>query len=85
MVKNGEITEQQAKRLKPQDCHAPRLIGYPKIHKEKIPLHGVVSTIESPYEMISKALKPILGHTRTPIPKRLAMVHRQFRIEMQQK
>ena len=67
MVQNGEITEQQAKRLKPQECHAPRLIGYPKIHKEGTPLRGVVSTIGSPYEKISRALKSILkllqGHS----------------------
>jgi len=60
MVQNGEINERQGKYLKPQDCYAPRLIGYPKVHKEGIPLCGVISTIGSPYDKISKALKPIL-------------------------
>ena len=60
MVNNGEITEQQGKRLKPNDCRAPRLTGYPKIHKPDVPLRGVVSFISSPYENISKALVPIL-------------------------
>ena len=41
-------------------CHAPTLIGYPKIDKKRIPLRGVISTIGSPYERISRVLKPIL-------------------------
>ena len=60
MVKNGEITEAYGKRLKPNDCRAPRLTGYPKIHKPEVPLRGVVSFIGSPYENISRAFVPIL-------------------------
>ena len=56
----GEITEKYANWLKPKDCHAPRLSGYPKIHKPENPLRGVVSMIGSPYEKISKHLSPIL-------------------------
>ena len=60
MIENNEITEQYGKRLKPNSCRAPRLTGYPKIHKSEVPLRGVVSFIGSPYENISKALVPIL-------------------------
>ena len=60
MVENGEVTKEQGRRLKPSDCRAPRLTGYPKIHKEAVPLRGVVSFIRSPYENIAKALVPIL-------------------------
>ena len=60
MVENGEVTEKYGKHLKPNDCRAPRLTGYPKIHKTEVPLRGVVSFIKSPYENIAKALVPIL-------------------------
>ena len=57
MVDDGEITQEHGRRLKPNDCRAPR---YPKIHKEDVPLRGVVSFIRSPYENVAKALVPIL-------------------------
>ena len=38
MVEKGEITEQYAKKLKPNDCRVPRLTGYPKVHKADVPL-----------------------------------------------
>ena len=60
MIEKGEITKETGKRLKPNDCRAPRLTGYPKIHKEDVPLRGVVSFIKSPYENVAKALVPIL-------------------------
>ena len=43
-----------------KDCHAPRLSGLPKIHKEGVPLRGIVSTVGSPFERISRYLIPIL-------------------------
>ena len=60
MVENEEITQAYGKRLKPNDCRAPRLTGYPKIHKTEVPLRGVVSFVKSPYENVAKALVPIL-------------------------
>ena len=60
MIDKGEITKEYGRRLKPNDCRAPRLTGYPKIHKEDVPLRGVVSFIKSPYENVAKALVPIL-------------------------
>jgi len=60
MIKKEEISEAQGRRLNPNDCRAPRITGYPKIHKPDVPLRGVVSFIGSPYENISKALVPIL-------------------------
>ncbi len=60
MVDNEEITEAYGRYLKPNDCRAPRLTGYPKIHKEGVPLRGVVSFIGSPYQNVAKALVPIL-------------------------
>ena len=60
MIEKEEITEAQGRRLNPNDCRAPRITGYPKIHKTDVPLRGVVSFIGSPYENISKALVPIL-------------------------
>ena len=46
--------------MKPNDCRAPRITGYPKIHKENVPLRGVVSFIGSPYENVAKTLVLIL-------------------------
>ena len=60
MIENEELTQEHGKRLKPNDCCAPRLTGYPKVHKDGAPLRGVVSFIKSPYENIAKALVPIL-------------------------
>ena len=60
MVKKGEITQAHGKKLSPSDCRAPRITGYPKVHKEDVPLRGVVSFIGSPYEKIAKELVPIL-------------------------
>ena len=60
MVDNGEITQAYGKHLKPNDCRAPRVTGYPKIHKKDVPLRGVVSFIGSPYQNVAKALVPIL-------------------------
>ena len=60
MVTNGEITKEYGRRLKPNDCRAPRLTGYPKVHKTDVPLRGVVSFIKSPYEAVAKAMVPIL-------------------------
>ena len=45
MVKKSEITQAHGKKLSPSDCRAPRITGYPKVHKEDIPLRGVVSFI----------------------------------------
>ena len=45
MVDKGEITEQKERWLKPNDCRAPRLMEYPKTHKDNVPLRGVVSFI----------------------------------------
>ena len=55
----GEITKKEARRLT-TDCRAPRTTGYSKIHKEGVPLRGVVSFIDSPYEKIGKELVPII-------------------------
>ena len=60
MVKIGEITKEYGKKIKPSDCRAPRLTGYPKVHKEEVPLRGVVYFIRSPYKSIAKALVPVL-------------------------
>ena len=60
MVKKGEITEQKGRWMKPNDCRAPRITGYPKIHKPDVPLRGVVSFIGSPYENVAKTLVPVL-------------------------
>ena len=60
IVNRGEISEQKGRWMKPNDCRAPRLTGYPKIHKNNVPLRGVVSFIGSPYENVAKTLVPIL-------------------------
>ena len=49
-----ELTEDQGNRLKPKNCHAPRLTRLPTVHKEGVPMRG------SPFEKISKTLIPIL-------------------------
>lgn len=60
MVDNEEITPAYGRYLKPNDCRAPRITGYPKIHKEDVPLRGVVSFIGSPYHNVAETLVPIL-------------------------
>ena len=60
MVEKEEISPAQGRRLSPNDCRAPRVTGYPKVHKADIPLRGVVSFIGSPYEKIADALVPVL-------------------------
>ena len=60
IVKRGEITQAHGKRISPSDCRAPRVTGYPKVHKPDVPLRGVVSFICSPYEKIANELAPIL-------------------------
>ena len=60
IVNKGEITEQKGRWMKPNDCRAPRLTGYPKVHKDNVPLRGVVSFIGSLYENVAKTLVPIL-------------------------
>ena len=60
IVNRKELTEDQGNRLKPKNCHAPRLTGLPKVHKEGVPMRGTVSMIVSPFEKISKTLIPIL-------------------------
>ena len=60
MVENGEIDKNFGDKIKPKDCRAPRLSGYPKIHKDDVPLRGVVSFIQSPFEKVSKLLVPVL-------------------------
>ena len=60
MLDKEEITQAYGKYLKPNDCRAPRVTGYPKIHKQDVPLRGVVSFIGSPYQNVAKALVPIL-------------------------
>ena len=60
MVDKEEISEAYGKYLKPHDCRAPRIVGYPKIHKPDVPLRGVVSLIGSPYQKVAKALVPVL-------------------------
>ena len=57
MVDGGEISQAYGRWLKPNDCHAPILTGYPKVHKDKVPLRGVVSFIESPYENVLRNLQ----------------------------
>ena len=60
IVKRNEIAKEEGDRLKPKDCHAPRLSGLPKIHKEDVPMRGIVSTVGSPFEKLSRYLIPIL-------------------------
>ena len=42
IVHRKELTEDQGNRLKPKNCHAPRLTGLPKVHKEGVPMRGIV-------------------------------------------
>ena len=60
IVRRNELTEETGNYLKPRDCHAPRLSGLPKVHKDGVPLRGIMSTVGSPFEKISKFLIPIL-------------------------
>ena len=60
IIEKGEINKEAGKMIQPKDCRSPRLSGYPKIHKDGVPLRGVVSFIESPFEKASKLLVPIL-------------------------
>ena len=46
--------------MKPKDCHAPRLSGSPKIHKDGVPMRGIVSTLGSHFGKLSRYIIPIL-------------------------
>jgi hypothetical protein len=46
IVQRNELSEETGSCLKPKYCHAPRLSGLPKIHKEGVPLRGIVSTVD---------------------------------------
>ena len=65
MIDNGEITQAYGKHLKPNDCRAPRVTGYPKIHKQDVPLRGVVSTISIRGEGTCANIKKLAGKKRT--------------------
>ena len=56
IVNRKELTEDQGNRLKPKNCHASRLTGLPKVHKEEVPMRGTVSMIGSPFDNFSKTL-----------------------------
>ena len=60
ILEREEINDAAAQSMKPKNCHAPRLSGYPKVHKDDIPLRGVVSTVGTPFEKLSRMLIPIL-------------------------
>jgi hypothetical protein len=60
IVRKNELSEETGNYLKPKDCHTPRLSGLPKIHKDGVPMMGIVSMIGSPFEKVSKFLIPIL-------------------------
>ena len=60
IVQRNELSKEEGDDLKPKNCHAPRLSGLPKIHKHGIPLRGIVSTVGTPFEKISRYLIPIL-------------------------
>ena len=59
-MEKEEITKEKARRLNPKDCSASRISGYPEIYKEGVPLRGVVSLVDTPYEIIGRELVPIL-------------------------
>jgi hypothetical protein len=60
IVERGELSKGDAERLKPKDCHAPRLSGLPKIHKYGVLLRGEVSTVGSTFEKLSRFVILIL-------------------------
>ena len=60
LVSNKEISEGMGRKLKPLHCHAPKIKGLPKVHKEGVPLRGVVDMKGTNYDSISKFLVPIL-------------------------
>ena len=60
IVEREEMTKEEGERLKPKDCHAPRLSGLLKTHKDSVPMTGVASTIGSPFEKLSRYLILIL-------------------------
>ena len=37
IINRKELTEDQGNSFKPKNCHAPRLTGLPKVHKEGVP------------------------------------------------
>lgn len=47
------MSKESSQELKPNDCHAPRLSGLPKIHKDGGPLRGIVSTVGSTFEKVT--------------------------------
>ena len=65
--KSQRIPQTQFYHLQSTDATVPLLYGLPKIHKEGIPLHLIVSFIDSPLHDLSKFLcelsSPLVGNT----------------------
>lgn len=61
LSKKKYIIDKQRKFLRQPPSNIPRIHGYPKIHKEQIPLRPVVSTLGSPAYNLSKFAANILN------------------------
>ena len=60
LEKKREIDDHLRKRITPQQSCPPQLYGLPKIHKPKVPLRPIVSSIGSATYHLMKELSPIL-------------------------
>lgn len=63
--RSGDMSDELAKKLKPNHSTAPRLYGLPKVHKEGTPLRPITCMIGSPaYEAaayLTNVISPVLG------------------------
>ena len=63
LKQNKKISTSDEFTLKSSDGRAPRIYGFPKIHKQGIPLRPIVSFVESPTTYnLSKEITRILSH-----------------------
>ena len=64
LVKNDEMNQNLKSKVISTNSYTPQLDGFPKIHKEDIPLRPIVASIGSPTYSIEKELARIISPPR---------------------
>lgn len=69
LKKEKKLSDEEAKKIRPTDAAIARFYGFPKIHKESVPLRPIVSLRGTPMfglaEWLTKGLRPLTLHSET--------------------
>ena len=86
LKKNGDISNELAKKLRPSHTTAPRLYCLPKTHKPDVPVRPITSMVDSPaYEVASyltRVIGPVVGQSEYTMPNSSGFVDQVRQIEM---